>query len=91
MELVSWQEDEVAWGSFVPYNVVEVAADRSIARLVATNDWPGRHPPFQSHRRGDAPEDETFTSQVVGDWTNWDFVPDGLLVWEAWVRAIQKH
>jgi hypothetical protein len=57
-ERVAWQVEEVAWGSFVPYSIVEAAADGSITRLAATNDWPGRQPPIQSQRQGDPPPDE---------------------------------
>jgi hypothetical protein len=30
---IVWQKEEVAWGAFVPYNVVEAAAQISIHRL----------------------------------------------------------
>lgn len=87
IEVVTLQEEEVAWGAFVPYSIVNNAADRSIGRLAASNDWPGRHPPFQSLRELDLP---AYTSVDAPDWTTWDFVPDGLLVWEAWLRATHK-
>lgn len=93
-ERVTWQEEEVAWGSFVPYSIVEAAADLSIMRLAdaatATNGWPGRHPPIQSPRQGDAPAAGAAIANALQNWTTWDFVPDGLLVWEAWLRLIQK-
>ena len=30
---IRWQEEEVDWGSFIPYDTVVAAADLSIARL----------------------------------------------------------
>ena len=89
-EHVMWQKEEVVWGSFVPYCIVEAAADRSIMRLAATNDWPGLYPPIQSPRQGDSPADAALDVQDMVDWKTFDFVPDGLLVWEAWLRAILK-
>jgi 8-oxo-dGTP pyrophosphatase MutT (NUDIX family) len=79
-ESIRWQAEEVAWGSFVPYEVVEAAADRSIMRWVDQDKWPGRVPPIQSPRHGNVSRFTDF------DWTTWDIVPDGLLVWEAWLR-----
>jgi 8-oxo-dGTP pyrophosphatase MutT (NUDIX family) len=79
-ESIRWQAEEVAWGSFVPYDVVEAAADRSIMRWVDQDKWPGRVPPIQSPRHGNVSRFTDF------DWTTWDIVPDGLLVWEAWLR-----
>jgi 8-oxo-dGTP pyrophosphatase MutT (NUDIX family) len=86
LESVSWQEEEVAWGDFVPYNIVAVAADLSIQRLAEMQDWPGTYPPIQSNlnSQGVAPYE-------VEDWAAWDFVPDGLLVWEAWLNWLQKQ
>ena len=37
-EDVTWQEEEVAWGDYVPYDVVELAADASVDRLVRRGD-----------------------------------------------------
>lgn len=82
-ESIRWQEEEVAWGSFVPYEVVEASADRSIVRLVEQNKWPGRIPPIQSPRHGNA------SCSTDYDWTTWDIVPDGLLVWEAWLGLLE--
>lgn len=87
-EKVTWQEEEVAWGDFVPYKVISAAADRSILRLVAKNEWPGQFPPIQSSFRGKAPAAEPYKTDK---WQNWDFVPDGLLVWEAWLRFIENQ
>ena len=85
-ESIKWQEEEVAWGSFVPYSIIEAAADRSILRLANVDEWPGQKPPVQSLRKGDA--DEKVMYEGATPWPAWDFVPDGLLVWEAWLREL---
>lgn len=83
-ETISWQEEEVSWGEFVPYNLVEAAADLSIQRLVSKKEWPGTLPAIQSKWKGSkSPENDAYQNK---DWTSWDFVPDGLLVWEAWLQ-----
>lgn len=87
-ERVQWQEEEVAWGSFVPYDIIEAAADRSIQRLAERNEWPSRYPPIQSRRKGVANEQALYDGR---DWKIWDFVPDGLLVWEAWLRLLLRE
>lgn len=86
-EQVSWQEEEVAWGEFVSYAIVQAAADRSIKRFQAKGEWPGSEPPMQSASQGAAPADVSYDSN---DWTDWDFVPDGLLVWEAWLQWLAR-
>ena len=94
-QVVAWQEEEVAWGAFVPYPIVQAAADRSIQRLVASGAWPGR----RRRRQWEAEDDSTSTTscsiadiviedETVREWRTWDFVPDGLLVWEAWLNAL---
>jgi isopentenyldiphosphate isomerase len=87
-EQISWQEEEVAWGAFVPYAIIQAAADRSIQRFHAKGEWPGSEPPIQSTLQGVAPTDVSYDSD---DWTDWDFVPDGLLVWEAWLQWINDR
>jgi 8-oxo-dGTP pyrophosphatase MutT (NUDIX family) len=78
----TWQPEEVAWGDWVPYAVVAAAADLSMQRLAERNEWPGRyHPPLQSLYQGQVPPDTTKYAVET-----WDFVPDGLLVWEAWLE-----
>ena len=86
-ETVTWQEEEVEWGSFIPYEVVVAAADRSIERLASTNEWPGSYPPVQSTVTGSMPTKVIFDDS---GWKQWDFVPDGLLVWGAWLEYIAK-
>lgn len=83
-EKVQWQEEEVAWGALVPYAVVEAAADLSISRFAQKQEWPGQYPPIQSSRKGCAPDIPLDDS--VRRWDSWDFVPDGLLVWEGWLQ-----
>ena len=85
-ETVTWQEEEVDWGSFVLYSVILAAADRSIQRFAAKRCWPGTYPPFQSPCKGSLASDMIFNDDA---WTEWDFVPDGLLVWEAWLQYVQ--
>lgn len=80
-EEVSWQAEEVAWGSFCSYALVEAAADRSLQRLETKQQWPGQTPVVQSPRKGELTE-----GKVDEAWKEWDFVPDGLLVWEAWLQ-----
>jgi 8-oxo-dGTP pyrophosphatase MutT (NUDIX family) len=81
-ESISWQEEEVAWGDFVPYDVVKVAGRLSINRLIDKGTWPGTVIKFES--ASEAMTEQTDESEQ--DYSSWDFVPDGLLVWEAWVR-----
>jgi 8-oxo-dGTP pyrophosphatase MutT (NUDIX family) len=83
VETISWQEEEVSWGNFVPIDIVEAAADLSIQRLVAKGEWPGMMPATQSKWKGSKPPNSEYENE---DWMNWDFVPDGLLVWEAWLK-----
>jgi 8-oxo-dGTP pyrophosphatase MutT (NUDIX family) len=86
-ERIKWQEEEVAWGAFVPYGIVSVAAEQSIRRLMEANKWPGRYLLAISS----SPTVDTNALELAGDidsqWKQWDFVPDGLLVWEAWIHA----
>jgi len=37
---ITWQDEEVAWGDYVPYTIMEVAATSSIDRLVNLGIWP---------------------------------------------------
>ena len=88
-EDVTWQEEEVAWGDYVPYDVVELAADASVDRLVRRGDWPGGD-------RGDeiapAPTvSSTWEHDGESRWDTWDFVPDGLLVWEYWKSYVRQR
>jgi isopentenyldiphosphate isomerase len=90
IETISWQEEEVAWGEFVPCNIVEAAADLSIQRLAEKKAWPGAYPVIQSKWKGSKPPNDEYKGGGGrggdGDWETWDFVPDGLLVWEAWLK-----
>jgi len=95
-ENVKWQEEEVAWGDFVPYDVVERAASLSIRRLKEGGNWPGA---MVSEDDGsislsdDGTNDLKLVSHGTDEnqWQAWDFVPDGLLVWEAWVDWMNKN
>ena len=91
-EIIRWQEEEVAWGDFVPYTDIEKAAHLSIERLKKSEEWPGmgmleedayaKHLTDGDHKSAPDEGDE--------DWRGWDFVPDGLLVWEAWRRWMDQ-
>jgi 8-oxo-dGTP pyrophosphatase MutT (NUDIX family) len=87
-EYISWQEEEVAWGDFVPYPIIEAAADRSIQRLAEKKEWPGAYPAIQSELKGAKPAGVSYESE---DYLMWDFVPDGLLVWEAWLEKLKEE
>jgi len=89
-EVVKWQAEEVAWGSFVPYTVIEAAADRSIQRFVKAGTWPGSLPAIQSPRKGMPTDADVDSFEDKEGWKEWDFVPDGLLVWEAWLRWLDQ-
>lgn len=98
-EQISWQEEEVAWGAFVPYDVVQASANLSIQRLVDRNEWPGR---YANRLRSSTPKEADHDrlallfhqdegNDIVKNWDQWDFVPDGLLVWEAWLCWLEEY
>ncbi|KAL3823282.1 hypothetical protein ACHAXA_003430 [Cyclostephanos tholiformis] len=114
-EAVSWQDEEVAWGDYVPYDIVEMAANASMKRLVERGAWPPDDGMDDDDRPvGDdavvsaldfnhdhlAPPDGASTAMErheydndddISTWKTWDFVPDGLLVWEAWKSFIRRR
>mmetsp|Transcript_28927 Transcript_28927/g.33621 ORF Transcript_28927/g.33621 Transcript_28927/m.33621 type:complete len:586 (+) Transcript_28927:121-1878(+) len=99
---IKWQEEEVSWGDFVPYHIVEYAAALSIQRLVQNGLWPGSGNDNGANRDDDCDSDTNtiiqsnimknanlhfeYESQAEENWNSWDFVPDGLLVWIAWLK-----
>jgi len=83
-ETISWQEEEVAWGDFIPYDIIEVSADMSIDRLVMKGTWPGGRDKYIG-------KDNKELKAFVKEWAAWDFVPDGLLVWEAWTSFVDSQ
>ena len=94
-DLIEWQKEEVAWGAFVPYNIVTAAAHLSIHRLQKDNKWPGCRFNLESVSssqnsivsNASISKNENELSMVGDDkWKTWDFVPDGLLVWESWIH-----
>lgn len=94
-ENITWQEEEVDWGHFIPYQVIVASADRSIQRFAKNNNqWPGTYPPVQSTLRGTLNSLDDIQQQKQldnDDWKEWDYVPDGLLVWEAWLKHIGSN
>lgn len=86
-ERIVWQEEEVAWGAFVPYDIVTIAAEQSIRRLIEANKWPGRYLLSISSSLTGEPSAIELPGDIDSQWRNWDFVPDGLLVWESWIHA----
>ena len=87
-EKIVWQDEEVAWGDFVSYEAITAAADLSIQRAANEGTWPGSYPPIQSELKGVL---KTYPRKYKDDWKEWDFVPDGLLVWEAWIGYLQDR
>jgi 8-oxo-dGTP pyrophosphatase MutT (NUDIX family) len=97
-ETIQWQEEEVAWGDFVDYRVITASADLSMQRAASEGTWPGSYPPIQSELKGVLPVEEddisSSSESVVkydGKWKEWDYVPDGLLVWKAWLEMIETE
>lgn len=90
-DTVDWQEEEVAWGEFCSYAVIQAAADRSIQRLVEIKEWPGRLPAIQSTLKGDLDTAESQETMDAVEWKDWDFVPDGLLVVRNTVAEKMKN
>eukprot|EP00984_Skeletonema_dohrnii_P006564 scaffold2352_cov90-Skeletonema_dohrnii-CCMP3373.AAC.3 len=100
-ETIKWQEEEVAWGGWVPYDVVEVAGKLSIDRLKEEGVWPGTGVDDSEDERVTNDESEAkmkelkskynIDEQQEQPWESWDFVPDGLLVWVAWLKWVEGN
>jgi len=67
-------------GDFVPYRNVELAAELSIKRLEESGKWPGESFDYRCAGIESGPLKDTLKDGEE----LWDFVPDGLLVWQAW-------
>ena len=78
-EIIKWQKEEVQWGDWVSYTDVETSAILSINRLKEKGAWPG-----SGQDTDNTPIEIDGASGFEGE--TWDYVPDGLLVWEAWTR-----
>lgn len=91
VESIQWQKEEVQWGEFVPYDVVEVAAALSVDRLKASGTWHGNDD-SGIHISEMMEKIQVLKNEYTYDqaWESWDFVPDGLLVWEAWLKWYNK-
>jgi 8-oxo-dGTP pyrophosphatase MutT (NUDIX family) len=86
-ERITWQDEEVAWGDYVPYAVVEQSAASSIDRLVKSGVWPDKeHRIINGTKRSIGDKQLTVNTEVASKYSadTWDYVPDGLLVWNAW-------
>ena len=100
-ETIEWQEEEVAWGGWVPYDVVEVAGELSIDRLKERGVWPGTGAENEEEQKVTNDESEAKVMELKGKydsdqeedqpWESWDFVPDGLLVWVAWLKWVKGN
>ena len=100
-ETIRWQEEEVSWGEFVNYRVVEKAAELSIKRLIDDEKWPGTG--HDDYSLFDSSTDSRYSKlefktdskndddDIIPNPNTWDFVPDGLLVWVAWLKWINKE
>ena len=73
IEKISWQEEEVAWGDFIPYDIIEVSADMSINRLVKKGTWPGGRDKYIA-------KDDKELKAFVKEWANWK-VRVGIVYW----------
>merc|ERR1712157_526866 len=79
LDSVKWQKEEVTWGEFVPNEIVQDSAALSVNRLINKTEWPGNNDTFWKVQ-GSHWETNNH------EWKIWDYVPDGLLVWEAWLE-----
>lgn len=87
LDNIQWQKEEVAWGKYVPYRIVRDAAALSVNRLIHQNKWPGG----DNDLWDDIKKSNEASEQDKPQWKTWDFVPDGLLVWEAWEDWSKKE
>ena len=87
-EDITFQEEEVDWGKYIPYDIVELAAEASINRLVKQGSWPGNLLGSEN-----IPVDNEIISnrKECNDENTWNFVPDGLLVWKAWKSFVNTR
>ena len=88
-EHIVWQDEEVAWGNFVNYNVIMASADLSMQRAALAGTWPGEYPPIQSELEGTIPAVIDGNDDDYMAWKEWDYVPDGLLVWKSWLEFLE--
>ncbi|OEU21302.1 hypothetical protein FRACYDRAFT_234929 [Fragilariopsis cylindrus CCMP1102] len=88
-EHIVWQHEEVAWGNFVNYNVIMASADLSMQRAALAGTWPGEYPPIQSELEGTIPSVIDGNDDDYIAWKEWDYVPDGLLVWKSWLEFLE--
>ena len=65
-----------------------MSAQKSIERLIEAGKWPGKNPEPVILSRSSQNEGDDVTHE---EWDTWDYVPDGLLVWEAWNDWIMSN
>jgi 8-oxo-dGTP pyrophosphatase MutT (NUDIX family) len=82
-DVILLQKEEVAWGDFVAYDTIVASADLSIERLIENRSWPGRIPHNIQDRIAMS---NAFYRRDDMKGREWDYVPDGLLVWETWLE-----
>jgi hypothetical protein len=84
---IKWQEEEVQWGDFLEYDTVEVSAALSIEQLWKRGVWPGSEEDAMK-----AIQQAKNAGDTIAPICDWDYVPDGLLVWVAWLQWLHnKH
>ena len=64
---------------------VELSAELCISRMMERKSWPGKTP-WNWEERYHALCVIADNTKNMKPWTAWDYVPDGLLVWEAWLE-----
>ena len=87
LDVIQWQEEEVSWGDFVPYDVVQRAGALLIGRLPESGDWPN----LDDNAREVLTSVEGLSCESVEGGDEWDFVPDGLLAWVAWLKWMASN
>jgi len=91
LDTIKWQKEEVQWGGFCSYKIIRDAAALSVNRLIDQNKWPGEDNKLWSVSNSGKNEEieglkesDKLLKNDGYEWNTWDFVPDGLLVWQAW-------
>ena len=86
-DTIQWQPEEVDWGDFIPYSVVQQSATLSMERMKLLETTTGARKTIEEETPRMSLDDK---NQAYYSSSHWDFVPDGLLVWESWLDYVQK-